>query len=154
MKKDYSKPFLSVDIFTPEEFVAACNPDTMYTINPVSYSPGEHKQTYMRGANCNDCLGPVVPNHEPINISKDAYPKIMAILNKSQKWSLGKKSGNHYEDGTGYIYYSIATSSNSYGGNITSANVETFHATLCDDNASSNALIVLNAEGGITINRS
>lgn len=153
MKKDYCKPVMRFEVFTAQEFCKVCPEESMYTINPVS-APAGGKQLYMNGQRCNEFQGPVVPNQQAINISKDAYRTIKALLDDSQLWQLGFIKGNSFDAKTEYAYYSIATSSNSYGGTITSSNVSSFHATYCGDNASRNALIILDASGGITKNRS
>ena len=155
MRKTYNKPAMHVEVFTPQEYCVVCPEENMYVINPVSPPTGGHgDHLYMNGNGCGTFQGPVVPNSQPITISKEAYPTIAAMLKDSKLWQLGFKNGNHFDAQTGYDYYSIATSSNSYGGHIDASNVGTFHATYCEDNASQNALIILDASGSIIKNRS
>ena len=146
---------LEAQIFLAQEFVAACDPEHMYTITPAPKPSGIDK-VYMSSTDCGvgSYQGPVVPNGQPIDVSQDAYPQVMAMITNSHLWALGAKDGNHFSIATGYVYVSIATSSNSFGGHITSGNVGTFHATICGDNASQNALFVFAGEDAITKNLS
>lgn len=154
-KKIYSRPVMAVETFTPNHFVAACNPDTMYTITPADTSGITGSHMYIEGETCQKAQGPVTPNQVAITVSADAMPTIMNLIKEDgQLWSIGNKKGNNYEAVTGYVFNSIATSSNSFGGHITSNNVNTFHATYCNDTASQNAIFVFSADGGIVKNQS
>jgi len=151
-KKLYSKPLMMAERFEPQNFVAACDPETMYTIKPADTSGITGTHMYIEGQNCNDFQGPVTPNQQEITVSQDAMPTVMGLISNSQLWSIGNKQGNSYNAVTGYVFNSIATSSNSFGGAITAANVGTFHATYCDDTASQNAIFVFNGATDIIKN--
>ena len=155
MRERWICPNLDVQVFTPQEFVAVCDPEHMYTITPAPKPDGVDK-VYMSSTDCGtgSFQGPVVPNGQPIDVSQDAYPQVMAMIKNSHLWALGAKNGNSFAIKTGYDYVSIATSSNSFGGHIDSSNVGTFRSTICDDNASQNALFVFAGEDAVTKNLS
>ncbi|MBP3829092.1 MAG: hypothetical protein ILA06_02140 [Bacteroidaceae bacterium] len=154
MKKNYSKPFMAVEVFEPQQFIAACDPETMYTIKPADTSGITSSHMYMEGSTCQEAQGPVTPNQQAITVSADAMPRVMELIRGGQLWSIGNKEGNRYSPVTDFIYNSIATSSNSFGGHITGDNVNTFHATICGDNASQNAIFVFNGGADIVKNLS
>lgn len=154
MKRTYSKPIMAVEVFEPQQFIAACNPETMYTIKPADTSGITSSHMYMEGQDCQEAQGPVTPNQQAITVSADAMPRVMDLIRGGQLWSIGNKNGNTYSAVTGYVFNSIATSSNSFGGHITGDNVNTFHATYCGDNASQNAIFVFNGGADIVKNLS
>lgn len=154
MKKNYSKPFMAVEVFEPQQFIAACDPETMYTIKPADTSGITSSHMYMEGQTCQEAQGPVTPNQQAITVSADAMPRVMELIRGGQLWSIGNKNGHNYEPVTRFIYNSIATSSNSFGGHITGDNVNTFHATICGDNASQNAIFVFDGGADIVKNLS
>lgn len=155
MKEKWICPNMDVQVFTPQEFVAACDPEHMYTIEPAPMPEGV-THPYMSSTDCGEgsFQGPVDPSGQAITVSEDAIAQVMTMITNSHKWSLGAKQGNGFHRMTGYDYVSIATSSNSYGGHITGENIGTFHATICGDNASQNALFVFSGEDSIIKNMS
>lgn len=149
---------MAVEIFEPQQFIAACDPEHMYTINPADTSGIPDTHMYILGELCGGHQqGPVEPNQTAITVSADAMPTVMELIHGpgAQLWEIGyNESGHQYHAVSGYQYNVIATSSNSFGGHITGANVGTFHAYTCTSHDSQNAIFVFNAADDIHKNMS
>ena len=157
MKRTYSKPLMAIEVFEPHQFIAACDPEHMYTITPADTSGIPDTHMYILGERCTEQQGPVEPNQTAITVSADAMPTVMELIHgaNAMLWEIGyNEHGHQYHAVSGYQYNVIATSSNSFGGHITGANVGTFHAYTCTSHDSQNAIFVFNAADDIHKNMS